>query len=599
MTSRDAAPFAIEGLTISYRGRPEAQRVVNDVSLVLEHGEILGLAGESGCGKSTTALGCTGFPIPGMAQRSGRALLGETDLLSQPMRTLRGYWGRSIAYLPQDATTSLTPGRKIGVQFSEILARHLDLKGRAADARAIDMLDQVGLRDGSDALQRYPFQFSGGQQQRVALAMALVCQPQVLILDEPTTGLDATTQSVISRLIEDLVSSLGTAALYVSHDLSLLCSIARRVAIMYAGEIVELATAAEIWASPAHPYAAALVDAVPSVDTDEEVTAIPGRPPRAVVLDQCSFAPRCPHVVSRCTRAHVPLEQDGGRLVRCVRARELGALRRSRPVRPVRHLGSEAAPLLDAAHLTCRYATTRGSKRAVVEDVTFTVKNGEILGIVGESGSGKSTLLRTLVGLHSNATGAIRYRGLPLAFSVTRRPPAVRREIQIVFQNPASSLNPRHTVERIIARPLDVFFGLSGSARRARIAELLSSVQLDAGLLQRYPRELSGGQQQRVALARAFAARPSIVLCDEVVSALDVSVQAAILKLVRNLRDESDTAFVFVTHDLAVVRSIADRIIVMKDGRIIEMAETRPLFSNPEADYTRELISGARKVLRA
>jgi peptide/nickel transport system ATP-binding protein len=596
MTRDDTASFTIEGLTISYRGRPNAHRVVNDVSLRLERGEILGLAGESGCGKSTTALGCTGFPLPGMATRSGRALLGDTDLLTQPMRTLRRYWGRNIAYLPQDATTSLTPDRKVGVQFSEILRRHLDLNGHAATTRAIEMLERVGLPDASDALERYPFQFSGGQQQRLALAMALVCRPRVLILDEPTTGLDATTQKVITGLIEDLVSSLETAALYVSHDLSLLCSIAQRVAIMYAGEIVEVATAAEIWANPAHPYAAALVDAVPSVDTDEEVTAIPGRPPHGVVLGRCSFAPRCPHVVSRCTGGDVPLQSVAGRLVRCVRAGELGMLRRTRPLRPIRDRDGESEPLFETTGLTCRYSTTRGPTRAVVEDVTFTVETGEILGIVGESGSGKSTLLRTLVGLHSNATGTLRYQGTPLPIPVARRHAAARREIQIVFQNPATSLNPRHTVDRILERPLDVFFPrVNNETRRARIRELLDAVQLDAGLLHRYPRELSGGQQQRVALARAFASRPSIVLCDEVVSALDVSVQAAILQLVRRLRDESGTAFVFVTHDLAVVRSIADRIIVMKSGQIVETADTLPLFQDPTAPYTRELITAARK----
>jgi peptide/nickel transport system ATP-binding protein len=589
---RSTAAFEIHGLTVAYGRHAGARRVVNDVSLTLHEGEILGLAGESGCGKSTTALGCTGFPLPGMAERSGAALLDGMDLLAQPMRILRRQWGRTIAYLPQDATTSLTPGRKIGVQFDEVLSRHLGITGAEARTQVVDILERVGLPEPALVLRRYPFQFSGGQQQRLALAMALVCRPAVLILDEPTTGLDASTQRIISRLIEELVATLGTAALYVSHDLSLLRSIASRIAIMYAGEIVEIGPVGEVAWTPRHPYTAALLAAVPAVENDEEVRAIQGLPPRAVVEDSCPFAPRCDYVEPNCRAAHPSLEPVANHLVRCVRARELGVLSGQRPVRA--HRTSAAAGLvLEASQLTCRY-DARPEPRVVVDAVDLEVRESEILGIVGESGSGKSTLLRTLIGLHGNASGALRFREVLLPFPLSRRPANVRREIQIVFQNPASSLNPRHTVERILTRPLEVFAPhLRGSERRERVRKLLDSVQLDSELSSRYPRELSGGQQQRVALARALAAEPSVVLCDEVVSALDVSVQANILQLVRQLRDQSGTAFVFVTHDLAVVRSIADRVMVMQNGRVIETASTSQLFSAPSAPYTRELIAAS------
>jgi peptide/nickel transport system ATP-binding protein len=585
--------FEIRDLSVGYRASGGPKQVVKHVSLRVEPGRMLGLAGESGCGKSTTVLAATGYRVPGMVQRSGSALVGETDLLGLARSRRRRYWGRQIAYLPQDATTSLTPNRTVGKQFVEVLRTHSP--GENVRARAVEMLEHVGLP--FDSVKRYPFEFSGGQQQRLALAIALACRPAVLILDEPTTGLDVTTQATVSALILRLVRELGIATVYVSHDLALLRELCDEIAIMYAGEIVERAPAAALFAEPRHPYTAALLDAIPAVDSEDMVVPIPGLPPPRAVDDRCAFADRCAHVRDVCRSGPVELVSSGGRSVRCVRAGELGphgSERRPAPPSSVAELS--ASDVLLVRGLSCAHG--RGSAaRTVVSDVSFGVRSSEILAVVGESGSGKSTLLRAIVGLHAPAAGEIRYGAEPLAALTGARDPVARREIQIVFQNPSSSLNPRHSVRRILQRPLEAYFpGRSRSERARRVDELLVDVQLDRDVLDRQPAELSGGQQQRVALARALAAEPRVVLCDEVVSALDVSVQAAIHELVRRLRDESGLTVVFVTHDLAVVRTLADRILVMQQGEIVERGATGELFARPEVEYTRELLDAAPRI---
>ncbi len=586
-----ASAFEIRELCVGYGTSGDVKRVVSDVSLRVEAGQILGLAGESGCGKSTTVLAATGFPVPGMAERSGQSLLGDVDLLACSRKELRRHWGRAIAYLPQDASTSLTPNRTIGSQLVEVLRAHLDVDESDARARAAAMLEQVELPGSCGG--RYPFEFSGGQQQRIALAIALACEPLVLILDEPTTGLDVSTQAIVSSLIEQLVRRLGTATIYVSHDLALLNGLCDVIAIMYAGEVVEQAPARALFSAPRHPYTSALLDAVPAVDRDETLVAIAGVPPGRVVEDRCAFAARCRHARDECRAGPIALRTEAGRSVRCIRAAELGKLGSER--RPLGRVGRpDTAPvILSARGLTCTHGRGRDA-RVVLEEFSVDVVRSEILGIVGESGSGKSTLLRTLVGLHGAAAGEVRYNGIALPLLTGDRQPLARREIQIVFQNPASSLNPRHSVRRILRRPLDAYFPERGGKERARrVEELLADVQLDSGVLDRHPSELSGGQQQRVALARALAAEPRVVLCDEVVSALDVSVQAAVLELVRRLRRDADLTVLFVTHDLSVVRALADRVLVMRDGRVVELGETGRVFEEPMTAYTRELLEAA------
>ena len=588
------AQLEVSGLTVGYRlpsGRINV--VVADVSLTLVEGEITALAGESGCGKSTTALAAIGYRGSGTEVLGGRALLGDVDLLELPMAKLRAIWGRRIAYLPQNAAASLNPALTVGGQLAEPLRVHLGLGGDDLRQRQIELLSSVALPDPERALQRYPHQFSGGQQQRIMIAIAISCSPDVLILDEPTTGLDVTTQAKISSLLRRLVTETGLAALYVSHDLALLAGIADHLAVMYGGEIAELGSVDSVSRHPLHPYTRALYDAVPSAHSPRVVKGIPGSPPTTVHTKSCAFAARCPYVVDRCLSEHPELRliRDGHR-ARCLRIDELGAKATTGdPLAVVDHVSPAATPLLEVLDLHCTY---RSRKRTIeaVQGVSLDLAEGETLGIVGESGSGKSTLLRAVVGLHRPSSGSIRFQGQELAPRAVLRARNVRREIQLVFQNPDLSLNPRHTIDSILRRPVRVLRDdVPRSGEKAVIDDLLAAVKLPPSALGRYPFELSGGQKQRVALARAFAARPSILLCDEVTSSLDVSVQATILDLIADLSQRFRTAVLFVSHDLAVVRTIAHRAIVMQDGVIREEGVTNELFANPTDAYTRELIS--------
>jgi peptide/nickel transport system ATP-binding protein len=592
-----SAALSVEGLTIGYERPGQGLNVVvRDVSFELVAGTMLGLAGESGCGKSTAALASIGFRGAATRRLAGRSMLGSEDLLTLTRQALRRIWGRRIAYVAQDAMGALNPLQRVRTQLAEPLRLHLGMRGGAANERSIELLEQVGIPDPGEALRRYPHQFSGGQQQRVALALAMACEPEVLVLDEPTTGLDVTTQRQISLLIGRLVERTGAAALHISHDLSLLADTCNNLAIMYAGDIVERGTAKDVYAAPAHPYSSALLEAVPEVDDAAPVHGIPGLPPSGVVEDQCSFAPRCRFAVDACWAERPPLVRFGGREVMCVRAgvaagaRERGEQRARAPV--------AGDHVLTVEDVVCTYPSARGSETRAVDGLSVTVAHGETLAIVGESGSGKSTLLRAIAGLHEPASGQIDFGGAPLAGRAVKRSRELRRAIQIVFQNPHASLNPRQTVRALLERPVQMFRpDLDARGRDARIAELLSDVLLDGDIAERYPHELSGGQKQRVALARAFAADPQLLLCDEVVSALDVSVQASILELIARLTAGSGTSVLFVTHDLAVARQIADRVCVVRHGEVCETGEAASLFRDPAHLYTRELLEAVPRPL--
>jgi peptide/nickel transport system ATP-binding protein len=589
--------FHVEDLSVGYvRSDGQDNVVVWKAGFSLAPGEILGLAGESGCGKSTTALAAIGYRAPGSRILSGSARLDGLDLLSLPSGKLRSIWGKRVAYVAQNATTALNPAIPIGRQLAQPLTAHLGLRGAGLRKRQIELLREMRIPEPEEALSRYPFQFSGGQQQRIAIAIALSCTPQVLILDEPTTGLDVTTQARISGLLRSLVREWGLAALYVSHDLSLLSTVADRLAVMYAGEIIEEADSHAVARRPRHPYTQALLAAVPTAHSRTSVAGIPGRPPARVILDSCSFAPRCPHVVDACRRGYIELlEVGGGHRARCIRTDEIAA----RPVEPSPLAAANVSPepLLEVDEVWSQYAK---APTPAVCGVSFEIAGGETVGIVGESGSGKSTLLRAIAGLHPPTSGAIRFRGVALAPNAVKRPRALRRELQIVFQNPDSSLNPRHTVFEIVRRPIRLFRDdVRRSGERAAVVELLESVKLPTGLLHRYATELSGGQKQRIALARAFAARPSVLLCDEVTSALDVSVQATIIELIAELAARFGTAVIFVSHDLAVVRTIAGRALVMRNGAVCEEGETERLFVSPTHPYTRELLAAIPELDRA
>jgi peptide/nickel transport system ATP-binding protein len=587
----DRTALELRGLSVGYL-QPDGgvNPVVWDVDLTLERGTIQGLAGESGCGKSTTALAAIGYRGGGVEISGGTSVIDGTDLLSLPTSKLRSFWGRRVAYVPQGASASLAPAMTVGAQLAEPLTTHLGLRGDDLRRRQVELFEQVGLPSPDAALRRYPHQFSGGQQQRITLAMALACNPSVLILDEPTTGLDVSTQARISKLLKRLVAEFDIAALYVSHDLTLLADIADRVAVMYGGQVVEEASARTIAARPSHPYTQALMSAVPDARRPRALRGIPGRPPLSVQMTECPFAPRCPYAIDACREANPPRVTVGpDHTARCIRVAAVQAVPLT--VNPIA-LGevTRAASILEVDDVWCEYGS-RGGRATVVKGVSFAIAHGETLGIVGESGSGKSTLLRAIAGLHRPSAGAVRYEGDALAPLAVKRPRETRRDIQIVFQNPDSSLNPRQTVMQIVARPIRLFRpDVKGAAEEAEVRSLLEAMKLPASLLYRYPGELSGGQKQRVAIARAFASRPRLLLCDEVTSALDVSVQATILELIAELSRTSHTAVAFVSHDLAVVRTVAHRALVLQHGEVCETGETGELFAHPTHPYTRELI---------
>ncbi|MCW2529854.1 MAG: transporter ATP-binding protein [Pseudonocardiales bacterium] len=577
----------LKGLSASYGD----QLVVSQASLGVSRGQILGLAGESGCGKSTMALAAMGFRYGGLTITSGQSLVGGEDLLTLSGRDLRSRWGKTIAYVPQGAAASLNPTHTIARHFRLLFKQHLALRGKAADQRAEEWLDRVGLAAGT--LSRYPHQFSGGQQQRISLALAVACSPSVLILDEPTTGLDVTTQFQITRMLRNLVDELDLAAVYVSHDLALLGNISDTLAIMYAGEIVESGSAQAVLGSGRHPYSRDLLRAAPTIENSRVPLGIPGSPPAAVVTDACPYAPRCLFVQEDCRSLHPEEDVVGASRVRChhpVTQTDRGDDKR--PVASVtRPVADSRLPLLAVRALTCSYANRRDTV-SVVKGVDFALAAGETLALVGESGSGKSTLLRTVAGIHAHTQGAMEFSGVDLPLLARNRSQRTRASIQLILQNSDTALNPRRSIGDAISRSLELFRpDVARDARRQETAALLNMVQLPASAIDRLPTELSGGQRQRVAFARAFASRPKLLLCDEVTSALDVSVQATILALLRDLAREMDTAVLFVSHDLAVVRSIADRVIVMQAGQFCETAGVEDLFDEPSSAYTRQLLA--------
>jgi peptide/nickel transport system ATP-binding protein len=583
--------LSARGLSVAYRDGDGVRQVLADVDLDLPENTIVGLAGESGCGKSTLALALAGYRPPGMRVLDGRVTFRDADITTLRPRRLRRYWGRHIAYLPQDTATALNPALRVGRQLAEVFQLHKGMDRRAALAAGAEMLDRVGIPEPERSAHRYPHEFSGGQQQRIAIAMTLGPGPEVVILDEPTTGLDVTIQALVNALIVDLIRAGRMTALYVSHNLALLAELCDELRILYAGQVIEAGPAAGVYFAAEHPYTRDLVAAVPHHLDDRPVHGIDGTPPPAVILDACAFGSRCRFHAGRCD-VPVPLTQrPGGRQVRCVRAAEAAALAgtadRAGPGKAV----AAGAPLLRVDGLRVSYSHA-GRTTTAVSDLSLDVAAGEVVGVVGESGSGKSTLLRSIAGLLSPAAGTLTIDGGPVPWPCERRSQDIRREIQIVFQNPDASLNPRHSVGAIVDHPLRKFRpGLDRAQRRQRIAEVLEQLRLTPELLDRYPAELSGGQRQRVALARALVADPAVMLCDEITSALDVSVQAAILELLSELRQATGLAMIFVTHDLGVLRAVADRALVLQSGLVREEGPVAQLLSAPAHAYTTALIA--------
>jgi peptide/nickel transport system ATP-binding protein len=582
----------VEGLRVVLdSGAP----IVEDVSLELRAGEVLGLVGESGSGKTTTALALLGFARPGARIADGAVEVGGEPLTGRGEAAVRALRGRLVSYVAQDPGLALNPALRVEGLVGDMVKEHGKAQGGGAVARA---LAAVHLPTDRDFARRYPHQLSGGQQQRVAIASALVCEPRLVVLDEPTTGLDVVTQARILEEIDRLRRERGVAVVYVSHDLAVVGSIADRIAVMYAGRVVEEGPAAALLAHPRHPYTRGLLGSVPDPGQPRRLESIPGV---AVGVGErpegCAFAPRClQRSGDRALRELPPLEDVGkGHRVRCFEWARTPALTLQEPAAPP---SPEAErPLLLVEGLRAEHRGRHDSVVAV-QDVSFSVATRECLAIVGESGSGKTTIARCIVGLHPPAAGGVILDGAPLAPRAAGRPREARRRIQIVFQNPNDSLNPRHRAGDAIARPARVLRGLSAREAEVETTRLLERVRLPARVAERFPGELSGGERQRVAIARALAAKPDLVVCDEITSALDVSVQAAVLELLAELRAELRLALLFITHDLGVVASVGDRVLVLEDGLICDDGPVPALLRNPEHEYTRRLVESAPRLPR-
>ncbi len=592
----------LRDLEVAYRVRGVDRQVLRGVSLVVEEGESYGLVGESGCGKSTTA-----YAIMRYLPRNGRVTSGSIsvngqDLLGMSQAEVRRLRATTLSIVYQDPASALNPSLRVGDQVAESF-RLIGTATGESDERAREMLARVQISDPGRVMRRYPHQLSGGMQQRIVIAMALASNPTLLILDEPTTGLDATVEAEVLDLVAGLRSELGTSVLFISHNLGVIRRMCERVGVLYAGRLVEQGMAEQVLYDPRHPYTVGLLRCLPrggARKDRERLDTIPGFLPQlGADLPGCVFAPRCGLVREICHVEDPPLHTiGGGHSSRCHFHGEAAQLPRTDPARvePTDRTRGEGGPVVTIGHASKTFRQEGNLVRALV-DVDLAVKTGETLGLVGESGSGKTTLARLLLGLTAPDEGSVlELAGAPLAPRVTRRDAEQVRALQIVFQNPDSALNRRSSVRRIVGRALTKLRGLRGEAREKRLLELVDAVRLDAGLLNARPVQLSGGQKQRVAIARAFAGDPRVVVCDEPTSALDVSVQAAILNLLADLQRDEGVTYLFISHDLGVVRYLSDRIAVLYLGRLMELGDAESVFGPPHHPYTEALLSAVPTV---
>jgi peptide/nickel transport system ATP-binding protein len=595
----------IEDLHVHFVTSHGRVRAVEGVSYVVHPGEMVAIVGESGSGKSVSALTVMRLLPPNTARImrgdirfEGRSLLALDD---EEMRKIRG---RDISMIFQEPMTSLNPVLTIGLQIKEPLLIHMGMSEEQATARAIELLTLVGITDPASRLAQYPHQLSGGMRQRVMIAIGLACNPKLLIADEPTTALDVTIQAQILELMKDLSRRLGVAVIIITHNLGIVARYADRVNVMYAARIVESGTAEAVFGRPLHPYARGLLSAVPRLDRGRamKLATIEGSPPNLLNPPEgCRFRPRCRYAVEACQHEPPFMEIESGHFSACHRSPEIEIIDR---MDAALASGSKSVPAGAPDMLDLRHASKffdvgggflRGPKKIVraVNDVSLTVKAGETVGLVGESGCGKSTLGRLVLRLEEPTTGEIIFDGVDLAPLGRREMTDVRKKMQVIFQDPYSSLNPRMTVGQIIAEPMRVHGLRPKGEIDGRVAELLQLVGLFPYMALRYPHELSGGQRQRVGIARALAVEPRVIVCDEAVSALDVSIQGQVINLLEELQEKLGLTYLFIAHDLAVVRHISTRVAVMYLGRIVELAAADELFARPMHPYTQALLAAA------
>jgi peptide/nickel transport system ATP-binding protein len=589
--------LTVENLRVAY-GDTVA---LDGLSFNINRGEVYALVGESGCGKTTAALAVMRY-LP----RNGRVVSGSIeldgdDVLALEGEALRQVRGRRMSMVYQNPASALNPSMRVGDQVAEVFSAHAQIQPGAARERTLDLLRQVHLPRAEYLYDRYPHQLSGGMQQRIVIAIALASGPRLLVLDEPTTGLDATVEAGVLELIAELQRALGMAILFITHNLSIVARMSERVGVLYAGRLVEEGSTAEVFAEPAHPYTRALLACAPRLGARRGVAPlrpIPGQvPARGTRSPGCVFAPRCEFRQSMCVESEPPLFGVPNRAgaSRCYFVGDvLRAPSERVAVTPIPMAAAiEHETLLEVKNARKTFRAG-GSGTVALDGVSMSIGKGETLGLVGESGSGKSTLARAIAGLERLDDGSMSLDGASLNRPAERRPRDLLRRLQMVFQDPESTLNPAHTVGTILDRSLKRLTHLGQAGRRQRLTDLLRAVQLDPGLLAAHPAELSGGQKQRVAIARAFAAEPALVLCDEPVSALDVSVQAAILNLLDSLQQSAAAvSYLFISHDIAVVRYLADHVGVLYGGHLVELGPADDVFEPPHHPYTALLLSAS------
>jgi peptide/nickel transport system ATP-binding protein len=607
------AQLNVQNLVVDLQTETGMARAVDALNLTIEKGQTFALVGESGCGKSMTALSLLRLlPDNGVIQ-SGKVNLSDVDVFKLNEHEMRAIRGRRMSIIFQEPSTSLNPVMTIGDQILEVIYQHTDLKSASAHARAVEWLRKVGLPEPERRMSSYPFEMSGGQLQRVMIAIALAAEPDLLIADEPTTALDVTIQAQILDLLKSLQKERGMAMLLITHDLAVVSGMADQVALMYAGQIVEVASAADFFVRPAHPYAKLLLQALPGEDLrGRQLAAIHGTvPPLTQTFKGCRFAPRCPYQSDACVQNTVPMStMSETHEVRCVRVNDpdLQSLTLPPLLEPKLDDNVDHSELLTVKNLSVTYSTGGGFLShkmtfEAVKNVSFDISKGQTLALVGESGCGKTTIGKSILQLltpQTKVSGQVILQGQDLFTLQGAALQASRKQIQIIFQNPFASLNPRMRVQEILEEGMQSLHPeWPADQRKADLKTLMDQVGLRMDSLDRYPHEFSGGQRQRIAIARALAVKPSLIVCDEPTSALDVSVQAQILNLLRELQDHLGVSYLFVTHNIGVVAYLADKVAVMHAGQVVEMGETSQILNNPQEIYTKELLSSVPKLNQA